>query len=149
MIDATDRKLLGLLSDDARCQYGDLGKNVHLSAPAVHARVKKLEQNGVIQSYTVRLHPARVGKPVCAFIRILTTAQCCDQLAKAMSELPEIEECHSVAGEDCLLVKARTSTPEALQNLLQRIQKVPGFSRTITTMVLKSHFERGILPETE
>lgn len=146
MLDSTDRKLLGLLTEDARSQYGDLGKSVHLSAPAVHARVKKLETQGVIEGYTIRVNAASVGRPVCAFIRLITANHTCAEIAKSLRAFAEVEECHSVAGEDCMLVKVRTESPEALQDLLGRMSAVPGFTRTITTIVLKSHFERGTRP---
>ena len=143
MLDTTDRKLLSLLSGDARQPYADLGRQVHLSAPAVHARVKKLESSGAITGYTIRVSPEAVGKPVCAFIRIVANREPCELTAKALAAIPEIEECHSVAGEDCVLAKVRTETPAALQELLQRLREIPGFERTVTTMVLRTHFERG------
>lgn len=143
MIDGTDRTLLGLLSQDARQPYAELGQRVHLSAPAVHARVKKLEQSGAIRGYTIRVNPERLGKPVCAFIRILLTGGLCNTAARSLEMLPEIEECYSVAGEDCILVKARTATPCELQQLLTKIAGIPGFGRTVTTIVLRTHFERA------
>jgi Lrp/AsnC family leucine-responsive transcriptional regulator len=142
MIDGTDRTLLGLLSEDARQPYAELGQRVHLSAPAVHARVKKLEQTGAIRGYTIRVDPERLGKSVCAFIRILLTGGHCDRATASLQAFPEIEECHSVAGEDCILVKARTATPSELQELLEKIARLPGFGRTVTTIVLRTHFER-------
>ena len=143
MIDATDRTLLGLLSDDTRQPYAELGQQVHLSAPAVHARVKKLEQTGAIRGYTIRVDPERLGKSLCAFIRISLTGGVCDRTARELEAIPEIEECYSVAGEDCILVKARTATPLELQELLQKIGRLPGFGRTVTTIVLRTHFERS------
>lgn len=145
MIDGTDRTLLGLLSEDARRPYAELGNEVHLSAPAVHARVKKLEQSGAIRGYTIRVDAERLGKSVCSFIRILLTGGLCEKAATALEAFPEIEECYSVAGEDCILVKARTATPLELQELLQKIGRIPGFGRTVTTIVLRTHFERAPL----
>ena len=117
---------------------------MHLSAPAVHARVKKLEQSGAIRGYTIRVDPERIGKSVCAFIRVLLTGGMCDSVAESLAAMPEIEECFSVAGEDCILVKVRTATPLELQELLQRIGRLPGFGRTVTTIVLRTHFERAM-----
>lgn len=146
LIDETDGMILKLLSEDARRQYADLGKAVHLSAPAVHARVKKLEQMGIIRGYTIKVDPETLGKPVCAFIRIVESGTPCDDLAAELKVFPEIEECHSVAGEDCVLAKARTSTPYELEMLLKKIRQISGVQKTVTTVALRSHFERGTDP---
>ena len=147
-IDETDGTLLVLLSEDARRQYADLGKAVHLSAPAVHARVKKMEQSGVICGYSIKVDPESVGKSTCAFIRIMETQtpKPCQTVGDALKAFPEVEECHSVAGEDCILAKVRTATPGALEDLLHRIRQIPGVQRTVTTVVLRSHFERATAP---
>ncbi len=82
---------------------------------------------------------------MCAFIRVNAGNQSCADTAKFLEGFPEIEECHSVAGEDCVLLKVRLATPAELDDLLQKVRKAPGFQRTLTTVVLKSHFERGTI----
>ncbi|MES2770252.1 MAG: Lrp/AsnC family transcriptional regulator [Bdellovibrionota bacterium] len=143
MLDQVDKKLLSLLNQNARQQYSDLGKALHLSAPAVHARVKRLEKEGVIENFTIRIRPEAANKSVCAFVRVNAGSESCIDTAKFLEKFPEIEECHSVAGEDCVLLKVRVGTPGELDELLQKVRKAPGFQRTLTTVVLKSHFERG------
>ena len=145
-LDSLDRKILSILKNDSRTPYSVIGKQVHLSAPAVHARVKKLEQNGVIEKHSIELAPEKLGANVCAFIRITKQKYSCADIATQLEKITEIEECHSVAGEDCLLAKVRTETPLALTNLLDRIRSVPGIERTVTIVVLQSHFERGTTP---
>lgn len=142
-LDQVDKKLLSLLNTNARQQYADLGKALHLSAPAVHARVKRLEKEGIIENFTIKIRPEAANKTVCAFIRVNAGNQSCADTAKFLEGFPEIEECHSVAGEDCVLLKVRVATPAELDDLLQKVRKAPGFQRTLTTVVLKSHFERG------
>lgn len=143
-LDDTDRKLLSLLAEDARTQYADLGKALNLSPPAVHARVKKLEKEGIIERFTIRLRPEAVDKPVCAYIRLTMGDKPNTETAAFLMKFPEVEECHGVAGEDCMLVKVRVTTPLDLDGLLAKIRKAPGFQKSITMMVLRSHFERGI-----
>jgi Lrp/AsnC family leucine-responsive transcriptional regulator len=149
--DAVNRKLLGLLRENARETYAEIGQRAHLSAPAVYERIRRMEHGGVIQKYTVTIDPAAVGLPFCAFIRIGTAGdRGCDVIAKTLAENPEIEECHSIAGEDTLLIKARTANPKDLEYLIKRIRSIPGIVTTVTTVVLMTHFERGIqipLPE--
>jgi Lrp/AsnC family transcriptional regulator, leucine-responsive regulatory protein len=143
--DPVDRKLLGLLKENARATYAELGKRAHLSAPAVYARIRRLERAGVIQSHTVSVDPATIGLPFCAFIRVGTAGDYgCAAIAANLATNPEIEECHSVAGEDTLLVKARTATPIDLEYLIKKIRSIPGIVTTVTTVVLMTHFERGI-----
>jgi Lrp/AsnC family transcriptional regulator, leucine-responsive regulatory protein len=143
-MDDTNRRLLALLRQDARTRYAELGKSIHLSPPAVFERVKKLEKSGVVRRYTVELDPSRLGLELCAFVQIGTTDRSCEHFAQTMSDYPEIEECHSIAGEDCILVKVRTANTEALNELLQKIRQIPGVQKTVTTVVLKTYFERGV-----
>ena len=143
--DPVNRKLLSLLREDGRATYAEIGKRAHLSAPAAYERIRRLESAGVIQKHTVTIDPAAVGLPFCAFIRIGTAGDHgCDMIAANLAKNPEIEECHSIAGEDTVLVKARTRSPVELEYLIKRIRSIPGIVTTVTTVVLLTHFERGI-----
>ncbi len=145
-LDDTDRKILRLLKQDTRMSFIDIGQKVNLSAPAVHARVKKLENQKVISSYTVGINPEAVGSPLCAFIRIAKSKGTSAALANELFKIKQIEECHSVAGEDCLMVKLRVQSALDLSKILDVIREVDGIDRTITAVVLETHFERGLNP---
>ena len=69
-----------------------------------------------------------------------------EEVAARLTEYREVEECHSIAGEDCILAKVRTTDAAALNRLLLEMKKLPGVQRTLTTIVLSTHFERGIQP---
>ena len=141
-LDETDLKIIQLLSQDAKMSYADLGQEIHLTAPAVHGRVKKLERSGVIKKYGIEIDYDRIGLPVTAFVRIQISKGRCRENGQRVSAYPEVLECHSVAGEDDLILKTRTATPLELQNLLDRL-KVDGLSdRSISIFVLETHFER-------
>ena len=143
--DPVNRKLLSLLRENARVTYAEIGKRAHLSAPAVYERIRRLESAGVIQKHTVTIDPTAIGLPFCAFIRIGTAGDHgCDAIASSLAKNPEIEECHSIAGEDTVLVKARTASPIDLEYLIKRIRSIPGIVTTVTTVVLLTHFERGM-----
>ena len=146
MIDETDRKILGLLRQDARMQYAEIGKKVNLSAPAVHARVKKMEKEGVVRGYSVDVSPESLGLPMCAFIRIAKSRGLSSELAKHLQKIENIEECHSVAGEDCIMIKARVQSPMELSKLIDKIRSLEAIERTLTVVVLETHFERGLQP---
>ena len=145
-LDDVDRKILSLLKQEARLAFADIGKKVHLSAPAVHARVKKLENLGVISRYTIDINPDSVDASLCAFIRISKSKSTCAEMAKEFAKIPQIEECHSVAGEDCLMIKLRARSTLELSKLIDRIREIEGIDRTLTVVVLETHFERGLRP---
>ena len=147
-MDATDRRLLSLMREDSRRSYADLGRLVNLSAPAVFERARKLERAGIIRRHTVDVDPLALGLGFCAFVRIATGGELpCDSLVPFLAGLPEVEECHAIAGEDSILAKVRTPSPLALEFLLQKLKQVPGVQRTVTTVVLQTHFERGLQPD--
>lgn len=146
MIDETDRKILSLLKTDSRMQYAQIGKKVNLSAPAVHARVKKMEKDGVIRGYSVEISPQALGVSLCAFIRIAKSRGNSMETAKHLIKIPQIEECHSVAGEDCVMAKARVQSPLELSKLIDQVRSLEGIDRTLTVVVLETHFERGVQP---
>jgi Lrp/AsnC family leucine-responsive transcriptional regulator len=145
-VDQVSRKLLSLLREDARAKYAELGQAIYLSAPAVFERVKKLERSGVIRRYTVDLDPHTIDLGLCAFVQIRLERTSAADLAKLLMPFTEIEECHCIAGEDCVLAKVRTRDAGALNHLLEEIKKLPGVQRTLTTIVLSTLFERGIQP---
>ena len=145
-LDDIDLKILGMLSLDSKLKYADLAEALNLSAPSVHARVKKLENSGVIGGYSVRLDPQKLGLKLCAIVRITTEGITCNQTVEQFAAMPEIEELHSVAGEECLLAKVRTSDSEALSNLLDRIRQIKGVRKTITSVVLTTKIDRGPSP---
>ena len=146
MVDELDRKILSLLKADSRMPYAEVGKRVHLSAPAVHARVKKLENQRVILNHTITLQPEALGAGLCAFIRIARSKGTSEAVVAELKKISQIEESHSVAGEDCLMVKLRVQSSLELSKILDRIREIPGIDRTVTAVVLETHFERGLQP---
>ena len=145
-LDAVDRKLMGLLADDATRSYAELGQLLHLSPPAVHERVKRLKRGGVIKGVVARLDGAKIGRPLTAFVHVDTKGWGKSQAMLALAEQPEIEEMHSVTGDACLLLKVRTQGTQALEDLLARIYAVDGVKGTRSYVVLSSYIERGPRP---
>ncbi len=141
-LDKADHAILSALQQDNRQTYAAIAVKVGLSAAAVHARVKKMENAGVIKSYSAKVDARALGLNVIAFILLrLENDTMAANIAPELAKFPEIEECHSVAGEMDSIVKVRTSTPEALEDLLGRIKKIRGVVRTNTLVTLTSHFE--------
>ncbi|GAB2570962.1 Lrp/AsnC family transcriptional regulator [Kribbella endophytica] len=140
-VDDVDRRLLGLLQEDATQSYAVLGEAVGLSAGAAHERVRKLKAAGVIRRTTVEVDPAALGHGVLAYVMLDSNAWMGDQQA-ALEAIPEVEEAHIVAGPASVLVKVRTGSTEALQATLRALHQVDGVTSTQTVVVLESFFER-------
>ncbi len=142
-VDEVDRRILTLLLEDARRSYADLGKRVGLTAPSVHARVKKLEDRGVIRGYSALLDPAKLGFGITAIVALRQApGPYWEKLERAFAEMPEIEACHSVTGDDSYLLQVRVTDPRALEDLLRVINCLEGVGGTRTVLVLNTPFER-------
>lgn len=147
-LDAFDRKILGMLVNDATASYADLGKAIGLSAPAVHERVKRMRRSGVIRQTSVLIDPRAIGKSFLAFIHVDVRGWCKTPQQLAIAEFPEVEEVHNVAGDTSMLLKVRTENSMALEGLLARIYDVPGIVATRSYIVLSTQMERPVQPET-
>ncbi|MBB1256960.1 Lrp/AsnC family transcriptional regulator, partial [Streptomyces sp. OF3] len=136
-----DRQIVELLVKDGRMSYTDLGKATGLSTSAVHQRVRRLEQRGVIKGYTALIDAESVGLPMTAFISVKPfDPSAPDDIADRLADIPEIEACHSVAGDENYILKVRVATPTELENLLARVRTAAGVS-TRTTVVLSTPYE--------
>lgn len=129
------------LTDDGRLSYTDLAERVGLSVSAVHQRVRRLEQRGVLLGYTARVSYEAVGLPLTAFIAIrpLDPSQP-DDAPERLSTLDAIESCYSVAGEDFYLLLVRVADPGELERLLQQVRQAANVT-TRTTVVLSTPYE--------
>jgi Lrp/AsnC family leucine-responsive transcriptional regulator len=146
-VEATDRQILSLLAVDGRMSFTDLGRATGLSTSAVHQRVKRLEQRRLITGYGATINHAEVGLPLTAFISIRPIdASEPDDSPERLREIPEIESCWSVAGEESYILKVRVSTPIDLEDLLARIRAAANVA-TRTTIVLSTPYEgRPVTP---
>ena len=136
-----DRHIVRLLAADGRMSYTDLGKSTGLSTSAVHQRVRRLEQRGVLRGYAALVDAEAVGLPLTAFISIKPIDPSApDDAPDRLAELAEIEACHSVAGEESYILKVRVASPGDLESLLATIRSKANVS-TRTTVCLSTPFE--------
>lgn len=140
-IDDKDRAILDILQRDDRTGYAEIGARVKLAASSVYERVKRLERQGVIRGYAAALDAAAVGHGVTAFVSVATRAASAEIVPRLAAFL-EVEDCHSIAGADSVLLKVRTATTQELENLLERMRGTAGVERTRTTIALDTYFER-------
>lgn len=143
-LDELDLRLLDALQRNARSTFAELGALVGLKPPAVHDRVKRLETRGYVRGYSAQLDGKLLGLELAAFVSCYTTPETrYEEFTKALSQMPEVSEVHSVAGEESFVLKVMTRSTGHLDELLSRLKAVPGMARTKTTIVLSTPFERG------
>lgn len=141
-VDSVDRALIAALRANARATYADLAKLVGLSAPAVHDRVRRLEATGIVTGYHAAVAAAALGLGVSALVGILQSDDVeQDDLAERLAEVPEIEDCWFVAGEEAFVVKVRVPDVDSLEHTLGVLRRIPGVARTRTTVVLSTRWE--------
>src|SRR5437660_9371294 len=144
-IDEQDWVLLRLLRHNARASVAELAVAAGLAPSLVHERIRRLERRGVIRRWTVDVDPSAIGVPVTAFVSVEADAPTAE-LAPALREVEGVDECHSVAGEPSYLLKVRVADPDALLSLVDELHALRGVTRTRTSVVLRTHFERGPQP---
>lgn len=146
-LDAIDRRILGVLVEDATRSYADLGTAVGLSAPAAHERVKRLRRLGAITGTVALIEPKSVGKSLLAFVHVDTVGWGKTPEFMTISAFPEVEEIHSVAGDACLLLKVRARDAQGLEGFLGRLYALPGVKATRSYVVLSTYLERPVQPQ--
>ena len=140
MIDDVDSKILGIRQVDGRASHAELARQVGLAPSAVHERVKKLEERGIVRGYHARLDPVALDRKLLAFV-FLKAEEAGDssEVAEALARVPEVLELHHVAGEDCYLAKVRTTDTESLGRLIrERFRAIPQVHSTRSTIVLET-----------
>lgn len=145
-IDQTDQKILSFLVKNARMPFLEIARECGVSGAAIHQRVKKLENNGVITGSRLLVKPQAIGLNVCAFISIsLSEANKYNEVVQSLKKIPEIVECHFVTGPYALLVKIYCfDNDHLMQVLLNTIQKIPYIQATDTMIALDEAIERQI-----
>lgn len=147
-LDPLDRAILALLQDNARFSNAEIGRRVGLATSAVHQRIRKLEDRGIILGYTARVEPRSAGFGLAAFVMIRTGEGArSEKITARLRDVPGVLEVHRVVGEDCFFVKVRVHGPDELAALLdETIQRIPGVASTRTTIVLQTGKESTALP---
>jgi Lrp/AsnC family leucine-responsive transcriptional regulator len=140
-VEDVDRLIVGLLTADGRRSFTDLSRETGLSVSAVHQRVRRLEQRGVIKGYRAIADPVELGLPLTAFVSITPIDPAApDDAPQRLAHLAAVEACHSVAGEESYILKVRVASPGDLEALLQDIREAANVS-TRTSVVLSTPWE--------
>ena len=146
MIDNIDREILSIVQRDARISNAEIARQVELAPSAVLERIRKLEDRGIIRGYSAFVEPKELGYRLTAIIAV-RTSECGAGVGEQLAAIPEVQEVHEVAGDDCFYIKVRTTDTESLGVLLrEKIKAVDNVVNTRTTIVLKTFKEGNLLP---
>ncbi|MGH2887893.1 MAG: Lrp/AsnC family transcriptional regulator, partial [Solirubrobacteraceae bacterium] len=119
-LDAIDHQIVSALSTDGRVSFAELGRRTNLSSPAVTERVKRLEQAGVITGYRAEVDPRALGYQLTAIVRVKPAVRQLAKIAELAAEIPQIEECLRITGEDCFYIKLHLGSIEELPSVLDQ-----------------------------
>ncbi|MDR2549959.1 MAG: Lrp/AsnC family transcriptional regulator [Desulfobulbus sp.] len=148
MLDDISLKILNILQEKARIPNVDVARKVEMAPSAVLERIRKMERQGVIDGYEVRLNPARFNRRQIAFIEIRSrSVGDRPETGEALAAIPEVQEVHYVAGEDCYLVKVRVADTAELAGLIrEKIAVIEEVASTRTAAVLHTYKETARIP---
>lgn len=150
-LDSLDRRILTILSSNARLPYLEVARICGVSGAAIHQRVQKMVDDGVIKGSSLDVDPARLGFGTCAFVGIqinLTSNTTHEEVFQRIKQIPEIVECHHITGKYSLLAKIYTRNNEHLKTLLvEKIQSMHDITGTETFISLEEGFTRKLKAE--
>ncbi|MBB4183671.1 MULTISPECIES: Lrp/AsnC family transcriptional regulator [Sinorhizobium] len=143
MLDDVDCRILEILAANARVSLKELAQEAGLSSPSAADRLRKLEERGVINGFTVSVNPARLGYPLQAVVRVRPMPGMLHIVEKLIQETPEIVECDKITGDDCFIAKMLVRDMEELDTILDRIAEK---AQTNTSIVKSTPVKRRLPP---
>ncbi|PDT86560.1 Lrp/AsnC family transcriptional regulator [Sinorhizobium sp. BJ1] len=143
MLDELDRRILEILEANARVSLKELALEAGLSSPSVAERLRKLEERGVINGFTVSVNPARLGYPLQAVVRVRPMPGMLHIVERLIQETPEIVECDKITGDDCFIAKMLVRDMGELDTILDRIAEK---AQTNTSIVKSTPVKRRLPP---
>lgn len=139
--DELDWKIVELLQENSRLSYASIGRNIGLSASAVAERIQRLEEEEIIQGYSVVINPKKLGLTLSAYISIgIHTMSFHTFINETIKHFPEIVQCSRVTGNDCLMMKCHLKDSTHLENLIDRLSR---YGSPTTLVVLSDVIENG------
>lgn len=143
-MDHIDLKILELLKKNSRIKFSEIKDVIHLSLPAISERIKKLEENGIIDQYTVKINRKKMGYHMLSFILVnIQEKEAIDEFKALVSQKDNILECYHLAGEYDYLIKIATKDNEELAEFITHtIKSLPGHIKTNSVIVLSTVKEK-------
>jgi Lrp/AsnC family leucine-responsive transcriptional regulator len=152
MLDTIDRAILNALQNQGRISNAELAELVNLSPSACHRRVQRLEKDGFIKQYVALLNARKIGLPTTVFVEIRLSAQAdevLDNFEKAVARIPDVLECHLMAGTaDYILKVVAENTEDFARIHRQHLTRLPGVAQMQSSFALRTVFKTTALPVT-
>jgi DNA-binding Lrp family transcriptional regulator len=149
-LDETDRRILTALQKQGRISNADLSERVNLSASACHRRVQRLEAEGYIRDYVALLDARKMNVPTTVFVEITLSGQAdelLDAFEKAVARIPDVLECHLMAGTaDYILKVVAENTEDFARIHRQHLARLPGVAQMQSSFALRTVFKTTALP---
>jgi Lrp/AsnC family leucine-responsive transcriptional regulator len=149
-LDATDRRILEVLQRQGRITNAELAERVHLSASACHRRVQRLEAEGFIAGYVALLDARKLGRPTTVFVEITLSGQAdelLDAFERAVARVPDVLECHLMAGTaDYLLKVVAEDTEDFARIHRQHLARLPGVAQMQSSFALRKVVQTTAIP---
>ncbi len=145
-VDSIDQKILSNLVKNARTPFLEIARECGVSGAAIHQRVKKMEEAGIIVGSQLVVKPQALGYDICTFVGVeLSQPNLYKPVIKALKDIPEVVECHFVTGNFSILLKIYCRNNDHLMEILiNTIQNIPGVSRTESMISLDQAIERQV-----
>ncbi len=138
MLDETDKRIIEILIENSRMSYADMARKLGISEATVFKRIKKLKDEGVIESFTLQLEPNKIGRDVCLSIGMTVNPVLLDEIAKKLSNLDEVSEVYITVGEHNIIAHALLKDNNAFNDfLMNKIYKLEGVTKIDINMILK------------
>lgn len=142
-LDSIDVKLLSQLNVNARTSVAELARLLNMSAPSVSERLRRLEESGIIQSFTIEIDPKKLGYSLGFYIRIRPLPGQLPRVVSLVAEIKEIVECDRITGDDCFIAKVYVKSADELEPIIDRL--IP-YAQTNTSMIQSSPVKRRLPP---
>jgi Lrp/AsnC family transcriptional regulator for asnA, asnC and gidA len=145
-IDSLDRKILNMITKNARVPYLEVARECNVSGAAIHQRIQKLSRLGVITGSKFTIAPNKIGYKTCAYMGVfLEQASLYNEVLKELKKIPEITQCHFTTGNYSIFIKIFAHDNEHLKIILtDKIQLISGIARTETFISLEEGFNRSL-----
>lgn len=143
-MDSIDVRILELLKKNSRIKFSEIKEDIHLSLPAISERIRKLEDQGYIDQYTVKLNRRKMGYNMLSFVLVnIGEKEAIDQFKEMVAEMDNILECHHLAGEYDYLIKIATKDSEELGDFVTKsLKALPGMIETNSVIVLSTNKDK-------
>lgn len=144
MLDDLDQKILNALMADSSTSTARLGRRFKVARSTVQARIERMENNGTIAAYTIRLGESAAVRRVRATVMLTVETRAMAAVTQAMKSIPEVEVLHSTAGPVAMLAQIAAPTTEELDEVLDQIGQIAGVQTTDSLVHLATRFDRRV-----